>query len=75
MSKLKRDANRWRFTQRKGYFECGPWDTDGDFTGYSVGIQKKGMSVNASIRGTGNTLKKAIDEALKKETDNGNDQA
>jgi len=58
------DAARWRYTQREGYFSCGPCSTDGDWYGYSVGIQKKGDSVNLSVQGRGASLAEALDEAL-----------
>lgn len=87
MTELKdaRDAARWRYQQRKGFFVCGPCDTDGDFTGYSVGIEPKipeGLhwrerakygGVNQWITGHGKTLKKAIDDAIAKEKEKTND--
>lgn len=62
--RLERDAARWRFTQLKGYFVYGPFGTDGEWSGYAVGIQSKGNTPGESILGRGNTLKKAIDRAI-----------
>ena len=64
---LKKDAERWRYTQREDYFYTGPYNNYRKFTGYSVGIQPKGATVNESITGRGRTLKKAIDKALEQE--------
>lgn len=83
MSEYKKDALRWRYTQQEGYFVCGPYNTDGDFSGYSVGVLKyeydskarysepaymRQLSLNKCIEGRGKTLKSAIDRALKKGT-------
>ena len=71
------DALRWRFTQLPRYFQCGPYDTSGEFHGYSVGIEPlippnthwreydKYPSVNQCILGRGDTLAAAIDAAIK----------
>lgn len=62
---LERDAARWRFTQREGYFY-----TTNEYihstTGltWAVGIQAESASVNESILGRGETLCEAIDAAL-----------
>jgi hypothetical protein len=62
---LKEDAARWRYTQQKGYFVCGPCRTDGDWGGYSVGIQPTNMTpIYKCIQGRGETLQEAIDMAI-----------
>ena len=62
------DAARWRFTQRRGYFCTGPYDTDGDFCGYTVGAQlDPRTSLNACVMGQGHTLVEALDKAIAKE--------
>lgn len=62
------DAERWRYTQHPDYICCGPYDTDGDYCGYSVGVLKhangKQLSLNHCIEGRGDSLGEAIDAAL-----------
>ena len=63
---IEMQAKCWRFITHKNFIECVPYDTDGDFSGYRVGLQKKGMTVNAAIMGSGDTLQAAVLEAVKK---------
>lgn len=72
---LHKDALRWRYTQREGYFECGPFDTDGDYCGHSVGILKytdapggrrRQLPLNQCVEGRGDSLEEAIDAALER---------
>ena len=70
------DEMRWQFTQQTGYFVCGPYNTDYEWGGYSVGIEpnipsnlhwkdrKKYGGVNSWIKGRGDTLQEAIDKAI-----------
>lgn len=60
-----KDARRWRYTQREGYFSLY-YPCRGDYT-YQVGIQLADASVNQAITGRGRTLEEAIDNALAKE--------
>jgi hypothetical protein len=77
----KKDAARYRYQQHPEYFTCGPYDTDGDWQGFSVGIlkyvddprarysdppYKRQLPLNQCIEGRGDTLEKAIDAALKR---------
>ena len=65
IDKLKPDALRWRYTQQTGYFQCGPFTTDGDWDGYSVGVQMApNTPINKCVAGLGNTLQEAIDNAI-----------
>lgn len=64
------DAARWRYTQRPGYFVCGPYRVDGDWCGYAVGIQPTPKtSLHKCVQGRGNTLAEAIDNALEEPND------
>lgn len=66
---LRKDAERWRYTQRTGYFVCGPYSysTNGDWMGYSVGTKGPNEPINPNVKGHGKTLQSAIDDALSKE--------
>lgn len=63
-------AKCWRFINHKHYMECGPYNTYGEWNGYSVGLQKPGMSCNAAIMGSGDTLEEAVVEAISKWKEN-----
>lgn len=55
----------WRFITQPTFFQTGPWSTGGEWQGYSVGLQPKGATVNASIMGRGQTLETAVLQALR----------
>ncbi len=58
---LVRDAERWRFTQRPGYFHM----VDREDGSFSVAIQPRGVSVSDSILARWfPTLGEAIDAAI-----------
>ena len=73
---IEQDAARWQYMQQEGYFQTGPYSTDGDFYGYSVGIEPniptgihwkeraKYGGLNSWIKGRGETLAEALDKAL-----------
>jgi hypothetical protein len=66
-----KNAARWAYTQQSGYFECGPFDSDGDWRGYSVGVEPLDAdgepthsNLSGCVQGRGDTLEEAIDDAL-----------
>lgn len=64
MSNIELQAKLWRFTQHPRFFRCGPYTTDGDFHGHSVGLINPDNRSRDFYLGRGKTLKEALTEAV-----------